>query len=393
MITGIKYISLLGAIGQFTAAKRYMLGLSNCGIPLTWTPLMWHASPASALRPYEGTTAGDPDLDRFCNRSIDYDTVIVHTPPALFPYWAEREAGRQIVGYVVWETDRLPRHWPGLLSCLKRILVPSRWTRDVCKAAGVTPPISVVPHICDGRLGDHPSPEGPYTFYTIETWSARKAVDSTIRCYVHTFTGDDSTVLVAKTGAQAYRQLLPPRLAPLRRAYGSVRAFLGLPVWMSFQKAPAARVNASLRRVANPPPVRLITSELDEDGIRDLHRNGDCYLSLTHAEAWGLGAFDAAAAGKPVIMTRFGGQLDFLPSDLAYLVNYRLVSARDDLDPQNFTADQRWAEADLAHASKLMRYVFEHRDEARAKGERLGRYVRETFSEARVIAEMMDAID
>ncbi|MBI2839372.1 MAG: hypothetical protein HYX75_13735 [Acidobacteria bacterium] len=398
MIRGIKYVSLFGAIGQFTAAKRYVLGLENCGIPVTWTPMIWHTSPTSPLRPYEGTAVGDPDLDRFCNRSIDYDTVIVHTSPALFPYWAEHETGRRIIGYVVWETDRLPRQWPGLLSCLKRILVPSRWNRDVCKTAGVTTPISVVPHICDSSLRDgsvreNQSQEGPCSFYAIETWSARKALDKCVQCYLEAFTSDESTVLVVKTGRHVYRQLVPARLAPFRRAYGHVRTFLGLPSWMSFQTTPAARVNAICRRAARPPLVRVITADLDEEGIRGLHREGDCYLSLTRAEAWGLGAFDAAAAGKPVIMTGFGGQLDFLPPDLAYLVNYRLVSVRDDHDLQNFRADQRWADADPTHASKLLRYVFEHREEARARGEELGRYVRQTFSESRVIAEMLDAID
>ena len=39
----------------------------------------------------------------------------------------------------------------------------------------------------------------------------------------------------------------------------------------------------------------------------------------------GWGAFEAARLGKPVIMTGYGGQLDYLDAELSHLVDYTLV--------------------------------------------------------------------
>jgi len=110
-IKGVKYISLYGALGYFTAAKRYMLGLRNAGVPFTWTPMIPGRSWGISLEPFAGESIGDQELDPFCNRRIEYDTVIIHTSPDLYPFWIQREPHKRIIGYTVWETDRLPNRW------------------------------------------------------------------------------------------------------------------------------------------------------------------------------------------------------------------------------------------------------------------------------------------
>ena len=37
---GVKFISLYESSGYATAAKRYLLGLKNSGIHVTWTPMV-----------------------------------------------------------------------------------------------------------------------------------------------------------------------------------------------------------------------------------------------------------------------------------------------------------------------------------------------------------------
>lgn len=59
----IKYVSLYGALGYFVAAKRYMLELLRCDIPLTWTPMVPGASWGIGLEPFNGRAVGDDDLD------------------------------------------------------------------------------------------------------------------------------------------------------------------------------------------------------------------------------------------------------------------------------------------------------------------------------------------
>ena len=73
------------------------------------------------------------------------------------------------------------------------------------------------------------------------------------------------------------------------------------------------------------------------------------------------------AFGKPVIATGYSGNLDFMTEENSYLVDYELVQA-----PAHSAPHRRgllWAEPDIANAARLMRHVYEHRDEARRRGE------------------------
>jgi glycosyltransferase involved in cell wall biosynthesis len=391
---GLKYISLHGALGYFAAAKRYMLGLVHAGIPLTWTPMVPGKAWGLPLQPYTGRTIGDADLDRYCNTPLDYDTVIVHTAPDLYPRWKSLEADKRLIGYTTWETDKPPRYWIPLLNKMDRLLVPSSWNREVFRSSGVFVPIDALPHIADPAAPA--APEGsvkktaePFVFYAIESWTARKNLEKTIHCFLKTFTARDHTRLLVKTTPFLYRQNPLTRLRRLRSLYRKLRRLFRVSLLTSLRPGSAEYLRAIESKYPAPPPIDFLTKEVSEEGIRNIHRQGDCYISLSHAEGWGLGAFDAAARGKPVIITGYGGQMDYLLPDMSYPVDYTLAPVRDDDDPRNFTPDQKWAEPSLEDASKWMRHVYEHRQEARHKGERLQRYVQDTFSEKRIIDRLI----
>ena len=56
-----------------------------------------------------------------------------------------------------------------------------------------------------------------------------------------------------------------------------------------------------LARHPNHPAVTLVTRELTDDDMTALRQRGDCFVSLCRSEGWGIGAFDAAACGNPVV--------------------------------------------------------------------------------------------
>ena len=394
---GIKYVSLYGPLGYYEAAKRYIIGLNNWGIPLTWTPMVLDDSEKTNFKLFPGRAIGDQELDPFCNKEIEYDTVIVHTPPDLYPLWTKRELGKRIIGYTVWETDRLPHHWVPLLNSVDHLLVPCHWNKTVFEESGVTCPIEVVPHILgreepvDNKVTWNIAPED-YVFYIIERWNARKSVWNTIRCYLDTFTAQDHVLLLVKTSKTIYLESPLARFGTLRKMYRSTRRLFKVPDDLSIRPDAAHFIKALQKHYRDPAKIKLITDEISEEDIHSLHQRGDCYISLCRSEGWGLAAFDAALYGNPVIMTGFGGQLDFLKEDSAYLVNYKLIPVRDDED-KNFTAEQKWAEPDISQASKLMRQVFQKQKEAEIKGKTLRDYVRKNFQESVVIKALVHLLD
>ncbi len=107
-------------------------------------------------------------------------------------------------------------------------------------------------------------------------------------------------------------------------------------------------------------------------------RRAYCYVSLHRAEGFGLTLGETMALGKPVIATGFSANLDFMTAENSYLVAHSETLVGP--DGENYPAHGTWAEPDLDHAARLMREVWEHQDEARARGERAQREIAEHFS-------------
>jgi len=377
---GIRYVSFLENSGYGEAGRRNMLALRRLGVRITWTPMVrgrgWGRG--FGYEPFRGESVGDPELDALCNASIPYDVLLLHLPPEYYPRWASAAPGKTLVGCTVWETNKLPRHWPPLLNTTDLLLVPSNWNREVFRESGVTSPIRVVPHCLPAELpASQPWSQGvgrsDYVFYTINVWSERKAVRDTIEVYLRTFTEHDQVALIVKTSAEDLSHGFVPfggqRLLTSRRA-----------------------ANRTLKRHKHSAKVSVITETLSGESILALHERGNCYVSLCRSEGWGLGAFDAAARGKPVIMTGYGGQREFLPGDSAYLVDYRLVAVRAGFFYNSYTPDQRWAQADLGHAARLMRGVFEDPDEGRRRGAALKRHVEARFGAESVARQLLESL-
>jgi len=84
--------------------------------------------------------------------------------------------------------------------------------------------------------------------------------------------------------------------------------------------------------------------------------------------------------GKPVIATRYSGNLDFMDDENSLLVDFSMVPLRHGDYP--CWKDQSWAEADVGHAAKLMRRVFENREYASDLGAKGATSIRRTNSRA-----------
>ena len=197
----------------------------------------------------------------------------------------------------------------------------------------------------------------------VSSWLTRRA-------YQDAFTRSDPVVLIIKTSSCGPRDYQADSLT-----------------------ATDVLVHEILAEYPAPAQVRCLHQELTSEQMRVLHHLGDGYVSLTHSEGWGLGAFEAAALGKPVIMTGWGGQLEYLTSEQAFLIDYDLIPVQDRLGQASYHSPQQWAQPDRTSAARWLRWVFEHPRQAREKAAPLSRRIPDRFGATAVTQKLLAAID
>lgn len=370
MTIGVRWLSVGPGSGYGDASEAYVSGLRAAGVPVSWTLLGWPSTRWNA--PYGpvadadmgGATHGDT-----APPTTEHDAVVVCSVPLWHRQLAVEAGERLLVAYTTWETDRLPADRVTVLNRYDRVLVPSRFNAAVFEASGVTVPVRVIPHIVRPVSDSQtpPSTTDRFGFYLIAAWSTRKAILDTVEAFAAAFTDRDDVELVIHTTPKDKTAL--PR-----------------PTWLTLANALAGR-----RRL---PKVTLSTRALTRAEVDALHARSDCFVSLSHGEGWGLGAFDAAAHGNPVVVTGWGGTPEFLPSDYPYLVQYDLVPTSTEAADEWWypRPGERWAKARIEHAAALLRRVFEHREEARGWGDFLKSSVTARFGSARITRQLIDAL-
>jgi glycosyltransferase involved in cell wall biosynthesis len=254
-------------------------------------------------------------------------------------------------------------------------MTASDWGAEVYKDSGVNIPIFSVPHGIDMNeyKGIEPyniagvNPDA-YKFYGIFQFFERKHPMGIIKSYWHAFQNHENVALILKT----YRQ--------------------------GFSEQEKNIVRETIRRVKNMmpmenyPPLYLIGDVLSRDQILGLHKACDCLVSLDRGEGFGLVPFEAGACGNPIIITGWGGALEYAKPEHSYLVDYSLTPVFGMPWSPFYRGDQLWAEPDIAQASSLMRHVFKNQEEASNKGVMLKHYIADNLSWDKMGMKMVEVI-
>jgi glycosyltransferase involved in cell wall biosynthesis len=116
----------------------------------------------------------------------------------------------------------------------------------------------------------------------------------------------------------------------------------------------------------------------------------DAYVSLHRSEGLGLTMAEAMLLGKPVIATRYSGNLDFMDDQNSLLVDYKLVHTGPSVPPYDSTA--LWAEPSVEHAAQLMRRLHDNQDWARELGAKARADTQSRFSLATAGQRFMERL-
>jgi glycosyltransferase involved in cell wall biosynthesis len=155
-------------------------------------------------------------------------------------------------------------------------------------------------------------------------------------------------------------------------------------------KAPSDSERLRIESARNPNVV-LIDEYLDNHERHMLVAHCAAYVSLHKAEGLGLTIAEAMAWGKPVIVTAYGGPLQFTNEENSFQVRWTPGAIPEKVGP--YEAGSRWAEPDLDDAARLMRKVVEEPDTARAIGDRAARDIRDLHNIEAAGARIREVLD
>ena len=133
-----------------------------------------------------------------------YPVGVVHYEPELFPSVKFTGVLKKI-GYTIFETDRIPRHWIKYCNQMDELWVPSRFNMETFARSGVKPekirlvPIGVDTSFFKPRQEKLPI-EGKrkFTFLYTFAFNWRKGFDLLLEAYLKEFTAKDHVSLILK---------------------------------------------------------------------------------------------------------------------------------------------------------------------------------------------------
>ena len=358
----VRYVCRSDHSGYATAGRRCVAALAAAGVDVVWEPELR----SERVGPPRGTPA---DLLQRYQPDASVDLTIAHVMPGLWAATRSALSAERFIGHTVWELEAMPRHWFGELAVADRIWVPTEFTAASFRSAGVPRPIDVVPHAVASTDIAPPVPlqsvgvdQGRFVVATVCSWHPRKRPDANIRAFLTAFDAGDPVELIVKTD-------------PWVDAW---------PTETELEKTTWYQTMRVVAEFPNPAKVTLVIDRWTDAEIDSLLTQANCVISLAASEGWGLGLFDAAVHGTPVVTTGYGAHLEWLGHDHGGLVDSLMVEVPALPNSPHFQPGMQWADPSVDHAARLLRAVYERLDEARADAAGRATQLRERFSQEQV---------
>lgn len=330
MTNRVRYACEWTPNGIAIAAHRGIRSLLRAGVDVAWEPLT--NAPAGRVR---SAHSGDAPawLRALRRRESTDEALVLHSVPFAWDIVASELQAPYRIGHSVWELEEVPPRFVESMACVDEIWVPTEWNKAAYERA-FNKPVHVVPHaVADAPVGLCPVDLADDRAVVLldAAWDWRKRPDRALEAYLNAFSGNDAVTLVIKTTDWDI-------------------AWPGSPINVR------QLINNIIERYPNPAHVLVETRSFGTSEMLALIERAACSLSLTSTEGWGLGAFDAASLGVPVIITGYGGQTEFLGADYPGLLPYKIVPAHHP-DESIFIPGSQWAHADMDAAVDLLRAV------------------------------------
>ena len=265
-------------------------------------------------------------------------TLLVCVNPDQFRYAAAfLPAGifenKYVIGWCVWELERIPDQWLAPLDILDEIWVPSEFARRAFETSGATLPCRIVPPQLEpppaaspdrARFGIDADAFAVLLAFSLRSGVVRKNPMAAVRAFLKAFPDDSDVRLVFKISD----------------------VDIEAAAWKDFRTA-----------VGDDPRFVFVTEYFSDLEMLSLYASIDVALSTHRAEGYGMIPALAMLSGRVAVATGWSANLDFMTADNSILLPYTLVPV-DDVDERYVIEGTHWAEVDEDAAADALRRLY-----------------------------------
>lgn len=318
--SGINVLGYLGVDQSLGAVARRIIGALNAAeVPVA--RLEHHRAMESKRVTDESWENEARFATNICVITADQFGFVLADHPALL-------RDRRTIAYWFWELEHVPERFLEAIDHVDEIWTGSRFVADAFAAVTSKPvrcvPLPVTePHPSTRDRASMGLPDDAYVFVTtFDQFSVpeRKNPFGSIDAFTRAFADGEGPVLLIKTvnGERGWRNHERLLLAASGRS--------DIIVW---------------------------DEHLSRGDQMAVLANADCLVSLHRSEGLGLHCAEAMWLGKPVIATRYSGNLDFMDDTVAVMIDFTYINVSNGEGIYPDTAV--WADPDLDQAADWMR--------------------------------------
>jgi glycosyltransferase involved in cell wall biosynthesis len=224
---------------------------------------------------------------------------------------------------------------------MDEVWVPSQFNREGFLRCGLKRPVHIIPLGVDTNyfhpgVKAWPNPTGDLTFLSLFEWGERKEPWLLLKAFNEEFSAREPVRLLCKI----------------------------------MNRDPAVKLKEEIRRLrlreSGGRISYLFNLEFEHYQLGSLYRSADCFVTASRGEGWDMPLMEAMACGLPAIATDWGAHREFVHPGIAYPLAVRGTVPAVAKCP--YYEGFSWADPDPDHLRRLLREVYENRDEARRRG-------------------------
>lgn len=340
-------IGVAGTYGYSILTKETIINLRNDGYIVNYMA-------------YNGPDPDDKIYESVHKKQFDDKDVtcyVINLPPFVIEsvcvdFLKNRTNKQKVYAFSLWDSNYIkPEYVDQLNKYCDAIIVCSEWNKQTFIDCGVTkniytliydPIVPILPERSNSLefvkqssivFGKDSNLKDTINYYTIGQWTQRKGITETIETFCKAFQNNENVSLIVKTYYNGYSE--------------------------NDVNVCKSRIQDIVSKYPNCPSIYYIWSHLSSEQIFQIHSAGDIYLSLTKSEGIGLGPLIAAKYKRPVVITSYGAQKEYLKNfSEIYFVNYELFDAQDDLQFGMDLTNQLWATGNVDQAAEFALGLF-----------------------------------